>query len=336
MGEPYWSNKKRVLGMLKRNIFYFKNIDDELKNDKDFILTAVQEIRGILFLAPKQFQDDKEVIIAAVQKNGCELYDASKRLRDDKEVVLAAVKQAGEALQWASKQLQDDKEVVMEAVKQNCEALQYASERLQDDRDVVMEAVKSGKAIFSALRYSSKRLQDDKEIVLVAIKKDKSALQYASGRLRSDKEVIAIAIRKNNSALEYVSEEFWNNEELFSIVIEPLLSEKDYKTYVRKVKNLSRYIKNSELTDILYSMGKMTPLNEEQNCFYKAPPEVIGKALKGKEIALKFVEWNPMCTHWLSKEMLEDTDIMVAVAEALTDQPKWVVESVGEIFDTLK
>ena len=62
-------------------------------------------------------KDDKEFVLKAVQEKGKLLEFASERLQNDKEVVIEALKQDGEAAEFISDELKDDKEIMMLAIK---------------------------------------------------------------------------------------------------------------------------------------------------------------------------------------------------------------------------
>jgi hypothetical protein len=88
----------------------------------------------------QELQNDKEVVLAAVQENGFSLGYASRELKSDKEVCLAAVQQTGWALEYASEELRSDKEVALAAVKQDGWALFYTCYGFKNDKEVCLAA----------------------------------------------------------------------------------------------------------------------------------------------------------------------------------------------------
>ena len=130
---------------------------EKLRNDKKVVLEAISQKNDSLKDFPF-FQDDKEVVLTAVENYGFALDYTSDRLRDDKEIVLTAVKNDGRALAYASDELRDDKEIVLTAVKNYGLALEYASDELRDDKEIVLTAVKN---YGLALEYASERLQKE-------------------------------------------------------------------------------------------------------------------------------------------------------------------------------
>lgn len=124
--------------------------------DKELLINIFRADKNrILEFASDELRDDKEVVLEAVEKDGCSLRLASERLKDDKEFLMSLVKKNGFSLYYASDRLKDDKEVVLEAIKSGF-SLYYASDRMKDDEEVVIEAVKKD---CHSLRYASERLQ---------------------------------------------------------------------------------------------------------------------------------------------------------------------------------
>jgi len=99
-----------VLAAVKEDIYALRLAADALRNDREFMLAAVQP-RGMalcLALAPEALRQDRELLLAAVQENGMALCIAPEAIRQDREVVLAAVQQNGSALRYASAALRND------------------------------------------------------------------------------------------------------------------------------------------------------------------------------------------------------------------------------------
>ena len=84
-------------------------------NNKEEVLEAVKESGWDLKYAGEELRADKEVVMTAVKQNGYyALEHASEELRGDREVVLAAVKNNGSALEYASEELKKDPEFMKE------------------------------------------------------------------------------------------------------------------------------------------------------------------------------------------------------------------------------
>ena len=69
----------------------FRQISEELRKDRGFVLKAVRQYGLALAHAPQVLKDDREVVLAAVRENGKALKYASEELRNDREFVSKAV-----------------------------------------------------------------------------------------------------------------------------------------------------------------------------------------------------------------------------------------------------
>ena len=108
-------------------------IDRQVMGDSTLAQVATSE----------DLRDDYEGVLAAVQQNGLALEFASAELQDDTDAVLAAVRQSGLALQWASDDLQGDLDVVISAVSQDGVVLLWLSDELRGNAEV-RRAVEGG------------------------------------------------------------------------------------------------------------------------------------------------------------------------------------------------
>lgn len=123
-----------------------EHVSEELKANKDFMISLVSQNGFVLKDVSEALQNDKDVVIAAIKNNGAVLKHASDALKTDKDVVMTAVSNpnitdifgnVGGALVHASDELKADRDVVIAAVSNDKLALGYASEKLQNDPDII-------------------------------------------------------------------------------------------------------------------------------------------------------------------------------------------------------
>eukprot|EP00746_Dinoflagellata_sp_MGD_P103115 gnl/MRDRNA2_/MRDRNA2_425095_c0_seq1.p1 gnl/MRDRNA2_/MRDRNA2_425095_c0~~gnl/MRDRNA2_/MRDRNA2_425095_c0_seq1.p1 ORF type:complete len:225 (-),score=52.37 gnl/MRDRNA2_/MRDRNA2_425095_c0_seq1:19-654(-) len=115
----------------------------------------------------QQMCDDRDFILLAVEQDPANLQFASDALRADREVVIRALNKDVYALEYAASSLQADREIVMKAILQNPASLKFAAPVLKDDRALVLMAVeKNG----MAYKFASPKLQKDQEILVAAMK----------------------------------------------------------------------------------------------------------------------------------------------------------------------
>ena len=155
------TNRDELLAKIRMHGgFELRNATDELKDDKDVVITAVTDSGLSLLHASDRLKSDKDIVTAAVKENGLSLRMANEALQADPEVVMAAVQQTGKALEYASNKLQSDPQIVRAAVTQDGLALQYASNELRSDKGIVMAAISCKP---EALKYSLNGLNQDED-----------------------------------------------------------------------------------------------------------------------------------------------------------------------------
>ena len=148
-------------------------------------------------------RNDTEIVLKAVQTDGMALRWASPPFRGDKRVVMEAVKQNGFALDYASEELKRDTDLIQEAIKHGLNKYDLPDASLAaiaDDFDMVLQLVKIDGLMLQA---ASSRLQSDKRVVTEAVKQNGLALEYASLALKADKDVVRAAVMQDGQALRY-------------------------------------------------------------------------------------------------------------------------------------
>ena len=224
----------------------FKNIAEDLYNNLDFILCAV-EINGFLLqYIPYHFKNHKSIVLTAIVNysnnksgqlgNESPLKYASESLRNDMEVVLAAIQKDGRAISYASDNLKKNVDLVFESLKngaglsyfkylpfdlQTRENLLLTLKNGGGDIDLIPINLRDKEILMFAIKYYAKNLnqasvelKNDKEIVLAAVKSSGEMLEYVSDELRNDPEIVLAAVSQNGAALKFASEELKNNEEI--------------------------------------------------------------------------------------------------------------------------
>lgn len=315
--------------------------------------------------------DDKESVMEAAKKHGHILDSVSDRLKDDREVVLTAVQEEGSAIQYASKRLRNDREIALVAIQRNPFALEFLSSSLKDDEEIVMMAVKRGG---TALYYASKRLRDNREIALTAAVCNPMGFCAASKRLKADETFVTEVINKiMNKVRSLVIEDtkavtadnplsryryylpyfrafqfegvpiantvFSDNTVFQRLLLEDVIDslKNDKKSvYEGDIADLPDFIRDNITVIVLRAAKDPSAIkNLDDKTFMEPLSSELAGLLTEKETVLKLVEANPMCVHWLDKEILKDEDVKFAVMEALYDQEARIVDSVSDLYDKI-
>jgi hypothetical protein len=167
-----------------------RHLSNELKNDRNIVLSLVKIDPYNLTDALDNFKNDREIVKEALIKDGNLLEHASDTLKDDLDFVKIALNNAY-FISW------DDKSV-----------LASASERLRNDRELVKIAItKNG----GYLKHASILLRKDYELCKLAIKNDYHSFQFTSESLKNDLDFVIEALNINSNIAQYLSEEIKNN-----------------------------------------------------------------------------------------------------------------------------
>ena len=271
--ENYEHLKNEWLRKLDKNTQLLETAPDDIKNDRNFLLDAVNMKGSLLLYVPQKFLKDRELVLAAVTKFGMALAWAHKDLQSDKDIVLAAIKSNPYALTKASDVLQSSKEFVMLAVEANPKAIEHTLDQFKQDKEVVLTAFRrdyydplwnNNHDIMhyivgerpEMLKSASRSVKEDRKVVLKALTVSGWALAYASSALQNDPQLIMTAIKTNGTHLrpsnEYEMKIYPTMITTLSNIIMTYFKSKDFITlqskeqdeYCNGVENLDVLLKN--------------------------------------------------------------------------------------------
>ena len=166
--------------MLKRvaqNGLCLLQATEELRGDREVVMTAIAQDGGALEYATEELRGDREVVMTAIAQDGRALLYATEELRGDREVVMTAVTSNGWGLLYATEELRGDREVVMTAVASNSWAVNHASEELRGDREV-MEAALANAAGHEGVPVGLKARLDPACLLFYCVSKRRKLQQH--------------------------------------------------------------------------------------------------------------------------------------------------------------
>ena len=213
---------------------------DELKKNKDFLLSAVEENQDAVKFIPSNFLESEifvkdliekvnsvtntifELIPEKLKKNKSILIKIAQKIqylgqklegyfdKNDLQFFSEVVKKNGDFIYFASEKLRDDEELVKVAIKFGDCSLSNISERLRNDPEMVIWAIENNRP--ALLSSAGEIAKDDFDVIKTAVCRQGSALDWASERLRDDNEIVKLAVDEDPYALKYASERIRNDK----------------------------------------------------------------------------------------------------------------------------
>lgn len=231
-------SKETALQLLKRGQQKFENLSDELRNDRDFVLKAINMQVCSLGFLPDNFRRDREIALAVVKNDGRDMQYVAELLKNDRGFILASLESGNIlGLPFIADELRDDYEIIMKAVNAAGIALNYASERLKNNKDIVLAAMRNQAW---SLKAASEELRSDATIILEAIKSDIRNLQFASSKLKNDYHFILQVVNMQGAALQFASKDLKQN---LDIILAALNENLDAGQYISpKLKSDPHYM----------------------------------------------------------------------------------------------
>jgi len=162
-------DKDVAFAALKNNVFVFDRLDDKFRADKEIIFYAIkkygEQTSGFFKLVSEDLRNDRNFVLEAIEIEPSVLKHISEEFRNDKEVVMKAMMRDGYYFRYASEELKHDKDFIMEAIQKMTHKNDIARmawhvpEEIRSDQKFILEAVKiNSKAIEIATEEIQKKI----------------------------------------------------------------------------------------------------------------------------------------------------------------------------------
>ena len=205
-----------------------KNMPNELKNDRAFMIRLINEFSGIYPKISLKLQKDKEIANLAFSK-----YGEGKKYADNsimkKEKTLSIVLGDGSKLHSLSDEFKNDKDVVIYAIygERGFTAFDYIGDTLKNDKEF-MNLMKKLKESNISLKYAPVDIRNNRDIIKRYICEEgrTEEFQYASDKIRNDKEFIIDLIEQNSEELfivdlyDYIGDKLKNDIDVAEVFLE--------------------------------------------------------------------------------------------------------------------
>lgn len=218
--DEWKDNKQVLLSAVKNNGLALKYASKNLKNDHDAVMAAITNDNSSLKYASKNLRNSIHIIKPAVSRDGRALEYASQHLKNDQDIVHTAVTQYGDSLRYASIELKDNIDIVTVAVKQDAHSLRYASARLREDEQLFRHyAIARVSLKGTEIKTFEEKWKNDRDVVSTAVKNDWTTLKYASQELKADKTFIADMVTREGSALQYATDQLRSDKDIVLLAV---------------------------------------------------------------------------------------------------------------------
>lgn len=246
--EGYRGSKEFMLRVCKASGLALEFAEEELFEDPDVVLVAVQNSFGDAFKwASKDLHRNRSFMLDCVAVSAEVLKKVSNKCRNDDDAKTKSYKGVfycyrrggkdglpfktgpchptdGAQCESCSRVLDDpdncplpqDREFITAALKRNWQALKHADKELQGEKDIVLAAVQAGGL---ALQYASDAMKADREVALAAVSQNWRVFKTLSKQLRSDAEIAIAACKQDWHVIKQVTKELRTHQELMDIAV---------------------------------------------------------------------------------------------------------------------
>lgn len=254
---------------VKKRLTNLGYVSDRLKNDKEFLLPLLKAYSAFpdpLFsfyeYLPETLKNEDDFIFTAVAKNEKILSLVKTSIRKDKAKMKQILALNGLALKYASKDIQKDKESVSIAVSQNYQSFEFASITLKSDRNFIneLEQINPDSLDFADPIFTDEKLRQEENIFfenqpdteeVILIKWDATTLRFQSKGLLS--EVLKFKSALNKAVAKIESSPVPQFKKILEMTMD-VITTKDYKKKFGKsapAKANAFYVVNSDKIFIL-------------------------------------------------------------------------------------
>lgn len=221
-----FSNKALLLKILLIDGELLKHASNDLKNDKEIVLTAIKNSYLSLQYASEALKDDKDFVMTAVKKCGLSLKFVSTRLKDDPKVVTEAIKDirgffAHRIFAFASTRLKNNEEFILSFFPNFPRVIDGVPRRLLRNRNFILKVfsvypLSFSFAVRNALKFILKTFKNDKEVMLTIINSNADLLFWCKDlipySIRDNYDYMLAAVKKYDLSIKYTSKKLLDNE----------------------------------------------------------------------------------------------------------------------------
>jgi hypothetical protein len=223
-------NKNIMIEAIKNNVTLFDSLSDNLKNDKEFIMSLLDVNERYLFIINEKFYDDDDIATLIVEKYPEEYNMLSLRQKNNRDLALQCLKKAniykylpstfksdmeflkegfkyGGIFKTLSNELRSNKEVIMEALKYDANVVKQIYFKEPDKAkdfftDEIIEEMLSINGL--AIAYLDENIKSNRKYAMMAIKQNPKSIKFIDKQLYTDYEIIMTALKNDSSLISLI------------------------------------------------------------------------------------------------------------------------------------
>lgn len=236
-----------IISKLKKEI----KIPDEMKNDKELILSLASKDEYTYRYISDELKNDKDFIKEMVILNNRIFIHINEDLRHDKNFIFDILTKTN-IYDFIPSEYRNNLEFAKEASIINPNIYIDLNNDLKKNRDIILTC---SKGVCSVLPYTDTKdeLRSNKEFVLNEINKDYKNFIYMSDALRKDNDYLFEVIKNNGKTFKYLPIELQNNRKyiLEAIRSNPIGLKASMKKYSKDVDLIKEVLSDKKSDYIL-------------------------------------------------------------------------------------
>lgn len=212
------NDKEIILKTVKKNAHNLEYVSGDLRNDPDVINLAITSYnvyhmgQYIFKYIGNDLKNNKEFMLTKIKAGGLGLKYLPRHLRQDKDIVLNAVEENGKAIRYASSKLRRNRQIIASAINNNPTAIKYLDYGVAvNNKDLI----KIGISISNVFNLLPKKLKYDKELMYISVQNHGLSLKDFPKEYRHDYTLISLAIKQEGSVIGYAPDNIKNDINFF-------------------------------------------------------------------------------------------------------------------------
>lgn len=163
--EKFKLNDFSVAEKIKTKLTIYSYMGEELKNNKNFILNAIDNDSFIIKYAGENLKSDKDFLVTAIKKNSHTFNFICDDLKRDKRFISELIKENPEVFKFATDQIKRDKEFILELIKENPKTLNFMDNVDKEIKSEIVSYFMRTKLDLYLENSNTEQLKEIKELV---------------------------------------------------------------------------------------------------------------------------------------------------------------------------